>query len=56
MHLLARVVRGHEVLGAILDPLHGAAEPLRRERDQDVLGIELAAHAEAAADVDLDEP
>ena len=56
MHLLARVIRGHEVLGAILDPLDGALEALRREGDEDVLGVELAAHAEAAADVDLDEP
>ena len=56
VHLPARVVRRDEVLGAVLDPLHGAAEAERGERDEHVLGVELAAHAEAAADVDLDEP
>lgn len=51
---LARVVRGHQVLAPVLDPLHRAPERERRERDQQVLRIELAARPEAAADVDLD--
>ena len=56
VHLAARVVRRDEMLRAILDPLHRAAETERGERDEHVLGIELAADAEAAADVDLHEP
>ena len=56
VHLAARVVRRDEMLSAILDPLHRAAETERGERDEHVLGIELAADAEAAADVDLHEP
>ena len=51
---VAGVVRGDQVLAAVLDPFHRAAELARRERDQEILGIELAAHAEAAADVGLD--
>ena len=43
-----------QVLAAVLDPFHRAAELARRERDQEILRIELAAHAEAAADVVLD--
>ena len=53
---LARVVGRHEVLAPALDPLDRPAELHGGERHQDVLGIELAAHAEAAADVDLGEP
>src|SRR3989454_12541889 len=53
--LLASVVRGHQVLAAVLDPLNGPAEPPRRPRDQEVLRVELAAHAEAAAHLQLGE-
>jgi hypothetical protein len=53
---LARVVGRHEVLAAALDPLDGPAEHPGGERDQDVFGIKLAPHAEAAADIDLGEP
>ena len=53
---LARVVGGHEVLAPRLDPLHGPAELHRGQRHEDVLRVELAADAEAAADVDLGEP
>ena len=42
-----------QALAALLDPPHGAAELHRGERDQHVLGIQLAAHAEAAAHVHL---
>ena len=51
---IAGVVGGDQVLAAVLDPFHRAVEPARRERDQEVLRIEFAAHAEAAADVGLD--
>ena len=51
---LARVIGRHQVLAAVLDPFHRAADVAGRERDQEILGIELAAHAEAAADVGLD--
>jgi hypothetical protein len=49
------VVQGHEVLVAVLDPLHGPAELPRQPRDQVVLGVELAARPEAAAHVALDQ-
>jgi hypothetical protein len=51
---LARVVGRHQVLAAILDPFHRPADVAGRERNQEILGIELAAHPEAAADVGLD--
>ncbi len=50
---LARMVHAHEVLAAVLRPLHGPAGVARRERDEEILGIELAARAEAAADIVL---
>ncbi len=43
-----------QVLAAVLDPLDRPAGRARRERDQEILRIEFAAHAEAAADVVLD--
>ena len=43
-----------QMLAAVLDPFHRPADQPRRERDQEILGIELALDAEAAADVDLD--
>ena len=51
---LARVIRAEQVLASVLDPFHRPVELARRERNQVVLGIELAAHAEAAADIGLD--
>ena len=56
VHLRAGVVGGDEVLRPVLDPPHGPADAEGEQRDEDVLGVELAAGAEAAADVDLDEP
>ena len=53
---LTRVVGRHEVLAPALDPLHGPPELQGGERHQDVLGVELTAHSEAAAHVDLGEP
>ncbi len=50
---LARVIHAHEVLAAVLRPFHRAPGVTRRERNQEILGIELAAGAEAAADVVL---
>ena len=49
--LLARMVRRDQMLAAVLDPFHRHAEPQRGEAHQHVLGIELAADAEAAADM-----
>ena len=51
---LARVVHRHQVLAAVLGPLHRPVEMARRERDQEIFRIELAARAKAAADVVLD--
>ena len=53
--LLPRVVGRHQVLAAVLDPLHRTAQAHRRPRHHEVLGIELAAYAEAAAHLELDE-
>ena len=47
------MIGGEQMLAPILDPLHRPAAEARRERDQEVLRIELAARAEAAADVVL---
>ena len=49
--LLARMIGGDQMLAPVLDPFHRPAEPQRGEADQHVLGIELAADAEAAADM-----
>src|SRR6516165_8785939 len=51
MALLAGVVGGHQVLAPVLDPLDRAPEAQCSEGDQYILGIELAADAEAAADM-----
>ncbi len=48
------MIGGHEMLAAILDPLDRPAAAASRIRNQEVLGIEFAAGAEAAADVVLD--
>src|SRR5262249_10322091 len=53
--LLAGMVGGDQVLAPGLDPFPRRAEPQRREADQHVLGIELAADAEAAADMALEQ-
>jgi hypothetical protein len=53
--LLARVIRRHEMLAPILDPLHRPREAHRGPRDQQVFGVELAPHAEPAAHLQLDE-
>jgi len=55
VHLLTGMVRGHEVLVAVLDPLDRPPVAEREERDQEVFRVELPAHAEPAADVALDE-
>src|SRR5207247_550185 len=52
---LTGVVGGHQALTTLLDPAHRSSEPERRQRDQDVFGVELAPRAEAAADIDLGE-
>ena len=49
--LLARVIGCDQVLAPVLDPFHRPSEPQRGEADQHVLGVELAADAEAAADM-----
>ena len=49
--LLARMVRRHQVLAAVLDPFHRTIESERGETDEHVLRVEFAADAEAAADM-----
>ena len=46
---LARMVGGGQMLAPILDPFHRSAQPGRREGDEEILGVELAAGAEPAA-------
>ena len=53
--LLPRVIRRVQVLAAVLRPGDGPAEPPGAERDQEVLGVDLAARAEAPSDVQLDQ-
>ena len=55
MALLPRMIGGDQMLAPVLDPLHRAAEPQRGKADQHVLGIKLAANAEAAADMALEQ-
>ena len=43
-----------QAFAAILDPLYGAAQLTGGERNEIVFGVELAANAEAAADIKLD--
>ena len=50
---LARMVHRHQVLAAVLGPFHRPADMAGGERDEEILRIELAARAEAAADVVL---
>ena len=52
---LARMVDRGEMLVAILDPADRPPQTRGKPRDQKVFRIELSAHAEAAADVRLDE-
>ena len=47
----ARVVGRGEMLAPVLDPFHRPAGEARGEWDQKIFGVELAARAEAAADV-----
>ena len=54
MALLARMIGGHQMLAPVLDPFDRPPEPQRGEADQHILGIKLAANAEAAADMPLD--
>src|SRR5215470_18160624 len=45
---------GHEMLAPVLNPFDRMAELARRERDQEILWIELAARPKATANVILD--
>ena len=54
IHLAGMDDREH-VLPPILDPLHRAADTKGRERDQDVLRVELDLDPESAADLRLDD-
>jgi len=47
------MVGGKQMLAPILDPFDRSAQLHRREADQHILRVELAAHAEAATDMDL---
>src|SRR5215467_5497032 len=51
VELLARMIGGHQMLAAVLDPFHRPVESHRRDTDQHIFRIELAADAEASADV-----
>ena len=51
VNLIARMVGRDQVLAAVLDPFDRPAEAQRREADQHIFRIELAADAEAATDM-----
>ena len=51
MLLLARMIGGDQMLAAILDPFDRPLQAQRGDADQHVLRIDLAANAEAAADM-----
>src|SRR5207245_2052981 len=52
---LARMVHRRQMLAPVLEPADRAANMPRRERDQEVLGIELAPGAKPAANIVLDQ-
>jgi hypothetical protein len=49
------MVHRGQVLAPVLDPADRAADMPGGKRDQEILGIELAAGAEAAADIVFDQ-
>src|SRR6267143_1977601 len=51
--LLARVVRGHQMLTPVLYPFDRSSEPHGRETDEKILGIEFAADSKPAAGIAL---
>ncbi len=51
---VAGMVGGEEMLAAVLDPLDRAPDRARSKGNEEIFRIELAAHAESAADVVLD--
>ena len=53
MELLARMIGGDQMLAPVLDPFHRPAQAHGGDADQHVFRIELAADAEAAADMRL---
>src|SRR5262245_64258886 len=53
MMLLAGMIGGDQVLAPILNQFYRALQPQRRDTDQHVLWVELAAYAESAADMPL---
>jgi hypothetical protein len=55
MDLLARMVRGHQMLVPIFDPFDRPPQPQSGKTDQNVLGIELAANPESASGVSLEQ-
>ena len=54
--LVAAMIVGHEGLAAVAAPFHRTAGLARRPGDDAEFGIDLAANAEAAADVGRDHP
>ena len=53
VELLARMIGGDEMLAPVLDPFHRPAQPHGGDADENVLGIDLAADAEASAHMRL---
>ncbi len=51
MDRASRLVRRHQMLVTVFDPLDGAPEPQRRRAGQNVFRIKLATNAESAADM-----
>src|SRR5215467_4609838 len=51
VRLVARVSRAHQMLVPILDPAHRPDNPAGKKRDQEILWINMALNAEAAAHI-----
>ena len=47
------MVYGEQMLAAILDPFHRSIDFASRERNEEIFGVEFAAHAKTATDIEL---
>ena len=56
LNLAARVVRGGQILAAILDPLDGRSDPFNAPGEQRLLCVDVALEAECSADIRDDHP
>src|SRR5262249_37410944 len=53
MMLLTRMIGGHQMFTAILDPFDWTAQAHRRDENEHILRVELATHPKPAADMEF---